>query len=752
MTTEYTNEGNTVVADTDDVVLEVTDLSVTFPSEDGPLPAVREVSYRLRRGEALGIVGESGSGKSVTSMAIMGLLPRNAKVEGSVRVLGQEILGLNDKQISAVRGQKIAMIFQDPLTSLNPVYTIGYQIAEAVHAHKKVSKKAALDRALELLEIVGIPSPEQRLKQYPHELSGGMRQRVVIAIAMANDPDVIIADEPTTALDVTVQAQVLDALQRARRETGAALVLITHDLGVVAGQVDRVGVMYAGRIVEKGTVEEVFYRPRMPYALGLLGSLPRLDGDRNDRLTPILGTPPSLRDLPQGCGFAPRCPMARDLCHQEEPRLLIIEDSGESGGDGQSVAVPVESTDDPTAHSAACHFSEELVGAEATDLFKATAVDTEGVGSVAEMEAAESLGAEAREEYLEELGAEPDREVSRTAEPEVLLSATDLVKHFPIRSKGLLRRKVGAVQAVSGISLDLRERETLALVGESGCGKSTTARLLLNLIKLTSGEISYMGQPLHGLSDRKMRPLRKDLQLVFQDPFASLDPRMTVADIIAEPMRIHGSGHRDARKRVAELLELVGLNPEHGSRYPHEFSGGQRQRIGVARALSLNPRVLVLDEPVSALDVSIQAGVINLLEDLQDELGLSYLFVSHDLSVVKHIADRVAVMYLGKMVETATTDQLFTAPAHPYTQALISAIPLPDPIKERTRERITVTGDIPSPANPPSGCRFRTRCPKFANELSDAERTKCVEEPPELMDRGTGHRDACHYSQVIELI
>jgi len=379
-------------------------------------------------------------------------------------------------------------------------------------------------------------------------------------------------------------------------------------------------------------------------------------------------------------------------------------------------------------------------------------VDTEGVGSVAEVEAAESQVAEAREEYLGELDAESDREASGAAGPEVLLTATDLVKHFPIRSKGLLRRRVGAVQAVSGISLDLRERETLALVGESGCGKSTTARLLLNLIKLTSGEVTYLGQPLHGLSDRRMRPLRKDLQLVFQDPFASLDPRMTVADIIAEPMRIHGTGHRDARKRVSELLELVGLNPEHGSRYPHEFSGGQRQRIGVARALSLNPRVLVLDEPVSALDVSIQAGVINLLEDLQDELGLSYLFVSHDLSVVKHIADRVAVMYLGKMVETATTDQLFSSPAHPYTQALISAIPLPDPVKERTRERITVTGDIPSPADPPSGCRFRTRCPKFANELSDAERTKCVEEPPELRDRGTGHRDACHYSKAIELI
>ncbi|WP_067607200.1 ABC transporter ATP-binding protein [Nocardiopsis listeri] len=717
MTTEYMNEEHATAETGDDVVLEVSDLSVTFPSDDGPLPAVREVSYVLRRGEALGIVGESGSGKSVTSMAIMGLLPRNARVEGSARVLGQEVIGLDDKAISQVRGKKIAMIFQDPLTSLNPVYTIGYQIAEAVLAHRKVSKQDAMKRALELLEIVGIPSPEQRLRQYPHELSGGMRQRVVIAIAMANEPDVIIADEPTTALDVTVQAQVLDALQRARRETGAALVLITHDLGVVAGQVDRVGVMYAGRIVEMGPVEEVFYRPRMPYALGLLGSLPRLDGDRSDRLTPILGSPPSLRDLPPGCGFAPRCPMARERCHQEEPRLLLT--NGDTGREPSEAGAP-------TVHTAACHFSDELVGVGAADLFRPG------------------------EERPETTEGEP--EPKNPVEPDVLLSATDLVKHFPIRSKGILRRKVGEVQAVSGISLDLREKETLALVGESGCGKSTTARLLLNLIRLTSGEVTYMGRPLQGLSDRRMRPLRKDLQLVFQDPFASLDPRMTVSDIIAEPMRIHGDGHRDARRRVKELLELVGLDPEHGSRYPHEFSGGQRQRIGVARALSLNPRVLVLDEPVSALDVSIQAGVINLLEDLQDELGLSYLFVSHDLSVVKHIADRVAVMYLGKMVETATTEQLFSAPAHPYTQALISAIPLPDPIKERTRERIMVTGDIPSPANPPSGCRFRTRCPKFANELSDVERTKCVEEPPELLDRGAGHRDACHYSEVVELI
>ncbi|MFE3458165.1 dipeptide ABC transporter ATP-binding protein [Nocardiopsis aegyptia] len=722
MNTDHTSDEKDEKAVTvahDDVVLEVRDLSVTFPSDDGPLHAVRDVSYVLRRGEALGIVGESGSGKSVTSMAIMGLLPPNAKVTGSASVLGQEIVGLTDAQISKVRGNRIAMIFQDPLTSLNPVYTVGYQIAEAVLAHRKVTKQAAMARALELLEIVGIPSPQQRLKQYPHELSGGMRQRVVIAIAMANEPDVIIADEPTTALDVTVQAQVLEALDRARQETGAALVLITHDLGVVAGQVERVGVMYGGRMVEMGPVEEVFYRPRMPYALGLLGSLPRMDEDRSDRLTPIKGTPPALLAMPQGCAFSPRCPMAKEICHEEEPLLLATD---EHGG---RVRVPASDT---TAHTAACHFSEELGESAPEDLFRSSGPHATEADESSAAVAAERGGGEA------------------------IVSVTDLVKNFPVHSKGLLKRRIGEVQAVSGISLELRERETLALVGESGCGKSTTARLILQLIKQSSGEVHYMGKPLHTLSARQMRPLRRDLQLVFQDPFASLDPRMTVADIIAEPMRIHGERGPDARKRVKDLLSLVGLNAEHSSRYPHEFSGGQRQRIGVARALALNPKVLILDEPVSALDVSIQAGVINLLEDLQTELGLSYLFVSHDLSVVRHIADRVAVMYLGKIVETGTTAELFRSPAHPYTQALISAIPLPDPVKERTRERIIVTGDVPSPSDPPSGCRFRTRCPKFAGQLSEAERVRCVEEPPELLDRGTGHQDACHYSQAVELI
>jgi oligopeptide/dipeptide ABC transporter ATP-binding protein len=333
-----------------------------------------------------------------------------------------------------------------------------------------------------------------------------------------------------------------------------------------------------------------------------------------------------------------------------------------------------------------------------------------------------------------------------------VLSARNLVKHFPVRSKGFLKRRIGDVHAVCDVSFDLHTHETLGLVGESGCGKSTTARILLNLIPLTAGDVRYQGRTLAGLSRSRMRPIRRELQIVFQDPFASLDPRMTVFEIIAEPLRIHGLFGNGGRQQVRDLLRTVGLNPEHGNRFPHEFSGGQRQRIGVARALALRPKVMVLDEPVSALDVSIQAGVINMLEELQEELGLSYLFVSHDLSVVRHIADRVAVMYLGRLVETAATEELFTAAAHPYTQALISAIPLPDPHKERTRKRILVTGDVPSPVNPPSGCRFRTRCPKFANDLGEGERQRCIDEVPALIDRGQGHAAACHYAEALKLV
>ncbi len=606
------------------------------------------------------------------------------------------MLHLPDEELSRVRGERIAMIFQDPLTSLNPVYTVGRQIAEAVRAHRAVSERTALERAVELLGAVGIPRPQERVRSYPHELSGGMRQRVVIAIAMANDPDVMIADEPTTALDVTVQAQVLEALEAARRHTGAALVLITHDLGVVAGHVDRVAVMYAGRVVEEGPVDAVFSRPRMPYTLGLLGSRPRLDEERVRRLAPISGAPPTLLAPPPGCPFAPRCPMAEDRCTAEEPPLRPV-------GAGRT---------------AACHFSERL-----------------------------------EEDGADTLFGRPDRAAPSTAPPAPdgaapLLSAKGLVKHFLVRSKGVVRRRIGDVHAVCGVSLDLHEHETLALVGESGCGKSTTARLLLRLLTPDAGTVEFEGADIAGLPRARLRRLRQDMQIVFQDPFASLDPRMTVAEIVAEPLRIHGSyRQRGGASDVHRLLRTVGLGPEHGARYPHEFSGGQRQRIGIARALALRPRTLILDEPVSALDVSIQAGVVNLLEDLQEEFGLAYLFVSHDLSVVRHIADRVAVMYLGKVVESGPADRLFTSPTHPYTQTLVSAIPLPDPRKERRRQRILVTGDVPSPSSPPSGCRFRTRCPKFADTLTPAEQTRCIEEEPPLDPWAAGHLTACHYAE-----
>jgi peptide/nickel transport system ATP-binding protein len=515
---------------------------------------------------------------------------------------------------------------------------------------------------------------------------------------------VIIADEPTTALDVTVQAQVLETLNTARRETGAALVLITHDLGVVAGQAERVLVMYAGRLVEKGTADELYYTPRMPYTLGLLGSVPRMDQPRGERLTPIVGSPPSLVNQPPGCPFSARCPLAQDICEREEP--------------------PLESTTSQ-GHLAACHFSEQLENAVPGDYFKPTSAGEDGEASII---------------------------AQRSDGVQDTLSVRNLVKHFPIKGKGVIRRTTGQVHAVCGVSFDLPPHQTLGLVGESGCGKTTTARTLLGLDQASSGEVTYSGRNLVGLSTKKMRALRGDLQIVFQDPYASLDPRMPVNEIITEPLKIHGLYDDGGRDRVRELLRTVGLKPEHGNRYPHEFSGGQRQRIGVARALALQPKILVLDEPVSALDVSIQAGVLNLLQELQEKMGLSYLFVSHDLSVVRHIADRIAVMYLGHIVETGPADQVFSAPAHPYTQALISAIPLPDPHKERTRERIVIQGDVPSPVSTPSGCRFRTRCPKFANVLTDAQRTRCVDEEPELTERGQGWPNACHYAESASLL
>ena len=564
--------------------LEIRDLDIRFATDGGEVHAVDGVSLEVAPGEILAVVGESGSGKSVSSLAVMGLLPRTAAISGEIEMLGQRMFELDDKQLSRLRGNTISMVFQDPLSALTPVYRVGDQIAEVVRIHHpETSKAQARQRAEELLDAVGIPEPGRRASQYPHEFSGGMRQRAMIAMAIANEPELIIADEPTTALDVTIQAQVMDLLKSAQELIGAATVLITHDMGVVAGFADRVLVMKESRMVELGTVDEIFYSPREKYTQDLLAAVPRAD-------------------------------------------------AGEAGA-SRSVA-----------------------------------------GSAMQK--------------LADLGEDrPPREELPT-----VLEVEDLAKVFPITKGAIVRRKIGEQRAVDGISFDIREGECLALVGESGSGKTTTLMEIMQLRTPQEGTIRIGGKETGALTRKERATLRSDITVVFQDPMASLDPRMPIADIIKEPMRVQGYSKERMDERVDWLLKMVGLLPEHAARFPTEFSGGQRQRIGLARALATNPSVLVLDEPVSALDVSIQAGVINLLEDLKRKLGLSYLFVAHDLSVVRHLSDRLAVMYKGQFVESGPTDEVFENPQADYTKKLLDAIPIPDPEAARRRRD-------PRPAN-----------------------------------------------------
>ncbi|MGO1949149.1 MAG: dipeptide ABC transporter ATP-binding protein [Mycobacteriaceae bacterium] len=623
-------------------VLSVKDLTVSFPSEAGTVSAVRGVDFDLHPGRTLCIVGESGSGKSVTSMAVMGLLPDYAKVEGSVMLQDRELLGLSDRQMSGIRGRDIGMIFQDPLTALTPVFTIGDQIVEAILCHQKVSKKAAWKQAVELLDLVGIPEPHKRVKSFPHEFSGGMRQRAVIAIAIANNPRVLIADEPTTALDVTIQAQVLDVIRLAQRETGAATILITHDMGVVAGMADDVMVMYAGRPVERAEASELFSTPRMPYTVGLLGSTPRVDRPSREPLIPIAGTPPLLVDLPPGCPFADRCPAVIDDCRVEEPRLEIVPGTSPETG----------------THRASCIRSGEIADSR---------IDGAELYPVPEL--------------AEDVYAGVPRE-----ERETTLEVTNLHKEFPLTKGSVIKRRIGTVEAVKGLTFDIRAGECMAIVGESGSGKTTTLLEIMELEPQDDTTITLTGRDAGSMSNRERLTARRDIQIVFQDPMGSLDPRQTVREVISEPLKSLGYDG-DISDRVAELMDLVGLNPSHIDRFPGHFSGGQRQRIGLARALATNPKLIVLDEPVSALDVSIQAGVINLLDDLKRRLGISYLFVAHDLSVIRHLSDKVAVMYKGDFVEQGDTDEIFDNPRHEYTKKLLSAIPVPDPAVERARQQ-----------------------------------------------------------------
>ena len=684
-------------------VISVRDLTVSFASEAGTVHAVRGMNFDLYPGKTLGIVGESGSGKSVTSMAIMGLLDKNASVKGSITYHGEELLNKSDFEMSEIRGKGIAMVFQDPLSALTPVFSIGDQIKEALVTHNpKMTEQQIHDRSIELMNLVGIPDPEGRLKSFPHEFSGGMRQRVMIAMAIANDPDVIIADEPTTALDVTIQAQVLEVLRKAQRETGAAVIFITHDLGVIAGVADDIVVMYAGRPVEKADVDSIFDHPAMPYTMGLLGAVPRSDRERNSRLVPIPGSPMNLVNMPKGCPFAPRCPLATDICHTTEPAMEPVP-----GRPGQFVA---------------CHRTQEIVSKGLT---------FHDVYTVAEAAKSKFAG------------------VPRD-ERKMVLGVKHMRKTFPLTAGGFLRRKIGEVKAVDDVTLDVREGETVALVGESGSGKSTTLMEIMAFKQPQDGEIEMFGTKLeHKMPREKRRELRSSVQYVFQDPMSSLDPRLPIYDILAEPMKVQHYSKEQIRERIGELMRLVELNPDQVDRFPTQFSGGQRQRIAIARALSVNPQLVLLDEPVSALDVSIQAGVINLLEDLQNKLGVAYLFVAHNLSVVRHISSRVAVMYLGRIVESGATEDVFEHPLHPYTQALISAVPVPDPKAERTRQRIVLEGEVPSPTETFEGCPFMGRCPLMP-KLSAEQQARCRGERPALRpydtSRPSGHQVACHFA------
>ncbi len=662
--------------------LEVDDLSTHIQLSRSVVQAVGNVGLSIGQGETLGLVGESGCGKSMLGLSIMGLLPPGGHiVNGSIKLSGRELVGMSEQELRKIRGDDVAMIFQDSLSSLNPTKTIGEQVAEPVRLHRGANKHEAMQRALEVLDLVGLPRPKERLKDYPHQLSGGLRQRVMIAIALACEPKVLLADEPTTALDVTIQAQILALLDDLRERLGMATLLVTHDMGVVAGRTSRINVMYAGRLVETAPTDELFSAMRHPYTQALLGSIPRLESDNTKALISVPGLPPDLTSPPPGCRFAARCPRATQQCLEQEPPL-----SGEDPGHLFACWHPV---DGPVKLTTTIVPREALIAKE------------------------ETTGTH-------------------------LLDVIDAVREYPVTAGAILKRQVGSVKAVSGVSIHLGVGETYGLVGESGCGKTTLGKMIVGIEKPDGGDITLDGTRIFKLRGRALRRERRHVQMMFQDPYGSLDPRMRVQAILKEPLVIQNVGdRREQDRRVVKLLDEVGLPTNALERYPHEFSGGQRQRIALARALVLEPKVMVADEPVSALDVSIRSQVLNLMKRLKAEHGMSMVVISHDLAVVKYLSDRIGVMYLGKLVEEGNGDDIYHRAAHPYTEALIKTIPLPDPAAERAKTEIGIRGELPSPIHPPSGCRFRTRCPR-AQEL-------CAAEEPVLRSFGLGHRAACHF-------
>jgi peptide/nickel transport system ATP-binding protein len=663
-----------------DALLEVRDLQTYIYTRRGVVKAVDGATFSVRRGETLGIVGESGSGKSMTCLSILRLVPEPGGriVGGRIVFDGHDLLAKSPEEMRRLRGSRIAMILQDPMASLNPALTVGAQIAETLTLHRGLRGRALDARVLELLRQVRISDPERRVHAYPHQMSGGIRQRVAGAIAISCQPSLLIADEPTTSLDVTIQAQYLRLLKEIQRATDLALVFVTHDLGIVAKLCDRVAVMYAGRIVETGTTREIFNRPRHPYTIGLLNCLPTLRRGR-EPLAAIEGQPPDLAAVPAGCAFAPRCGLAEPRCRQAPPPL-------EAAG---------------VEHRVACFRADDTASlARPVTASVAAAATTVAAGG------------------------------------DVVLEARALTKHFPLVRGAVFGRTVGTVKAVDGVDFVLRRGETLGLVGESGCGKTTTARLVLCLERPTAGGVFFRGRDVHALPSGQRGEYRQAVQAVFQDPYSSLNPRLTIGTTVGEPLAQTRSdlSRAEIAERIAASLERVGLRPRVAADYPHELSGGQRQRVALARALTTSPECILLDEAVSALDVSIRAQVMNLLREIQDRLGVSYLFIAHDLAVVKYVSTRIGVMYLGKLVETASSEELYAHPLHPYTQILLNnALPAhPD----EAREEVILRGEVPSAFDPPSGCRFHPRCPHAT--------AVCAEVEPPLREAAPGHPVACH--------
>jgi len=650
---------------------------------------VNGVSFALDQGETLAIVGESGCGKSATALSLTKLLPAAAaRVTGTIRFQGDDLLAMSEQELRDIRGRHIAMVFQDPMSSLNPVRTVGVQMDEMLRVHMKMSRRQAKDRSVELLASVGIPSPARQLHVYPHQLSGGMRQRVMIAMAVSCEPQILVADEPTTALDVSIQAQILELLRRITEAHRTSLLMVSHDLSVVAGIADRIAVMYAGEIVESGPTVAVFAHPRHPYTLGLLACIPRLDLPRTETLRSIEGSLPDPHAAKVGCPFAPRCSFVMERCLVDPPFL--------------EAKLP--------SQVAACWADLSAARPEAQEA------------------AAPSSGA------TRAPGQDPTSH-------EALVAAAELRVHFPIGASLPLRPRA-MLRAVDGVSFEVLRGSTLGIVGESGCGKSTTGRAGLRLIEPTSGGVRCEGRELTQMGADDLRRLRPRMQMVFQDPYSSLNPRLSVQEAIGEPLVVHHAPERNTlRARVAELLEMVGLPARLAERYPHQLSGGQRQRVSIARALALRPSLIVADEPTSALDVSVRAQILNLMRDLQRAHDLTYIFISHDLSIIRHMSNVVAVMYLGKVVEIAERDTIYSNPQHPYTQALLAVVPVPDPEVERSRRRAPIKGDVPNPANPPHGCRFNTRCPLAFD--------RCFQEEPPLSALGRGHLAACFLAKPM---